>query len=181
MKKQMTVIAVAALLLVTESMPAQSVLTSIGTTVAQFFANNPQNSWDVSGYGLNNVAQSQLDISKGWGGGARVGYWLNPSVGASLDLSYCNSSWTFASIGLAGRGTITFGTLGTISPYITAGPGLNIKSAANGATPTVVVVAGGGATIHVNAIKWCDFFGEYRHVTTTEPQDLIAFGITKHF
>jgi hypothetical protein len=155
--------------------------TSIGTTVAAFFAGNPTNSWDVSAYGVCNTKSTLQDVAKGWGAGARVGYWLNPSVGASIDLSYCDSSWTFASIGLAGRGTIKLGSIGTVSPYITAGPGVNIKSSASGVEPTIVVVAGGGATLHFDKLKWCDFFGEYRHVTTTEAQDLITFGIVKKF
>jgi hypothetical protein len=150
----------------------------IGQTVKNFFANNPTNTWDVSGYGL----ASRSDHF-GYGAGTRFGYWLTPSVGAALDFNYCDSSWTFTSLGLAGRGTINVGPLGSVSPYASIGAGWNIRG---GTVPgsynqSVVAVAGGGATIHIAAIKWFDFVGEYQHLTMNPNQDRILFGITRRF
>jgi hypothetical protein len=42
-------------------------------------------------------------------------------------------------------------------------------------------VAASGATVHINAIQWFDFFGEYQHLTTTPGQDRVLFGITWKF
>jgi len=182
MKKLLTTILSACLLAASLSAQAQTNSGSILGTIEAFFANNPTNSWETSVYGLNNITQSKLSLADGWGGGARIGYWLTRSVGANLDVSYCDSSWTFASLGLAGRGTINLGTLGSVTPYITAGPGWNAKTKDGVTTQKAVVVAGGGATLDLKAIKWCSFFAEYDHVTTSpDPQNRIIFGITKRF
>lgn len=174
MKKTLVGIGVAALL-----------ATSLNASLwSDFFNNNPSNQWDVTAYGLNNVSTSQLDISRGWGGGARVGYWISPSVGASLDFNYCDSRWTFGSLALTARGTINLGSLGSVSPYVLAGPGYSFQySNPGGVSPQeVVAIAGSGATLHFNAIKWCDFMGEYVHITTKpEAQNQVRFGITKRF
>jgi hypothetical protein len=152
--------------------------TGIGGIVKDFFANNPTNTWDVSGFGL--VSRSD---HFGYGAGTRVGYWITPSVGAALDFNYCDSSWTFTSLGLAGRGTINVKNIGFVSPYATVGAGWNINGGDVPGTyqQSVVAVAGTGATIHINAIKWFDFVGEYQHVTMTPNQDRILFGITRRF
>jgi hypothetical protein len=169
-------------LFVAISLQAQSnIVSDIKGTVVQFLAQNPTNTWDVTSYIVNNTTSSRLAISEGWGGGARVGYWLNPSVGASLDINYCEGAWTFTSLGLAARGTINLGSFGSVSPYATLGAGWNMTGSGAGATASVVAVAGSGGTLHINSIKWFDFMGEYQHITTTIPQDRIVFGIVKRF
>lgn len=176
MKKLITVIGVAALL---ATVNAQETGGGLWDTLGTFFKNNPTNSWDVSSYGLWKESAATLSLNKAssFGAGARVGYWITPAVGAALDLSYCDRSWTFASLGLAGRATITLGSVGTLSPYASVGPGWNIQ----GEQKSIVAVAAGGATLHINKLPWFDLFGEYQHITTTETQNRIAFGLTKRF
>lgn len=174
MKKLLVIIGLSTLLSV--SVNAQS--TNPVSVVKSFFANNPTNTWDITGYGLQN-----LDTTS-FGAGARVGYWLTPSVGAALDASYCDSSWTFMSLGLAARGTVKLGDVGSVSPFITAGAGWNVKTPADlgdELKQTVVAVAGGGATLHFEKVKWFDFFGEYQYVSGIEGGNRILFGLTKRF
>lgn len=159
-----------------------SVFSDITDMAQQMFNNNPSNTWDVSTYALNNLNSTAQDAAKGWGAGAKIGYWLNPSVGTTLDVSYCNSTWTFASLSLTARGTINISSFGTISPYVYAGPGYSFTKSETGIEQSVVAVAGSGATLHINKLTWFDFFGEYAHITTTpDAQDRIQFGITRRF
>jgi hypothetical protein len=139
----------------------------------QFVANNPTNTYDVSVYGVANKTDKY-----GYGGGLRVGYWMTPSVGAALDLNYCDSSWMFTSLGLAGRGTIKAGTIATVSLYASAGAGWNIQ----GAEQTVVGVVGTGGTLHINGWDYFDLFSEYQHVTISpDSQNRILVGLTRRF
>jgi hypothetical protein len=152
--------------------------------IGDFFGQNPTNTWDVSTYALNNLTSSKLDVSKGWGGGIRTGYWLTPSVGAALDLSYCDQSWTFATIGLTARGTINLGAIGSVSPYAVAGPGYTFTRSGTGQTinQELVAKAGAGAVVHLSFLKWADLFGEYSYTTTSpKEQELVIFGFTKRF
>ncbi len=140
--------------------------------VQKFFANNPTNKLDLSSYALFST-----QATNGWGGGLRASYWLTPAVGAAIQVDYCDSSWTFASLGLAGRGTLTLGSIGSLTPYVTAGPAWNIR----GKTPSLVAEAGAGGELAINAIKWLRFFGEYQHITVEPAQDRFLIGITHPF
>jgi hypothetical protein len=152
---------------------------SLWDAVGDFFANNPTNSWDVSGYGiyLNSGKLAEGVKPNGFGGGARLGYWLSPSVGAALDASYADSSWTFMSLGLAGRGTVNVGGYASLTLYATAGPGWNVR----GPEQRLVAEAGGGAVLEIKALKWLQFFGEYQYITTSAPQERIIFGLVRRF
>lgn len=151
---------------------------SVWDAIGDFFKNNPTNTFDVSAYGLVNVADSVPTLKDGIGGGGRVGYWLTPAIGAALDLSYCDHSWTFASLSLAGRGTINVGQLGTLSTYLMAGPGWNIETSLE---QDVVAVAGGGASLTFKKWPTVALFGEYQQVFTDREQQRVAFGVTKRF
>ncbi len=175
MKTKHTVATLAAVCLLAFNAQAGSAWDTIG----DFFAANPTNSFDLSAYGLKNLSTEVPGIANGLGGGARIGYWLTPSVGAALDVSYCESSWTFASLGLAGRGTFHVGSLLDVTPYVSAGPGWNIE--ATGLGQSIVAVAGGGATITITKWKGLSFFAEYTKVLTEKQQDRVQFGITKRF
>lgn len=152
---------------------------SVWDTVGDFFAANPTNKWDLSGYGiaLNSDDFAEGVRPNGWGGGTRIGYWLNPSVGAALDANYAQSSWTFTSLALTARGTFAIGEAARVTPYVLAGAGWNI----NGPARSVVAVAGGGAVLDLKPVRWFKFFGEFQHVTTSEPQNRVLFGIVKSF
>jgi ABC-type amino acid transport substrate-binding protein len=142
-------------------------------TAKQFVANNPTNTWDASVYALANRTDKF-----GYGGGARVGYWMNPSVGAALDVNWCDHAWTFTSLGLTARGTINVGTVATVSPYGTVGAGWNI----HGADQTVVAVVGTGGVLHINGFDWFDIFSEYQKVTLSpDSQQRLLLGITRKF
>lgn len=142
-------------------------------TAKQFVANNPTNTWDTSVYALANRTSKF-----GYGGGVRVGYWMNPSVGAALDANYCDSSWTFTSLGLTARGTVNVSTIATVSPYATVGAGWNI----NGAQQTVVAVVGAGGTLHIKGWDYFDLFGEYQKVTLSpDSQQRLLVGLTRKF
>lgn len=163
---------------------------SITEMISDFFGGNPTNSWDLSTYAVNNLqssikteAKPDNSVAHGWGGGVRAGYWLNPTVGTTLDVSYCDSQWTFASLSLTARGTITLGNLGTVSPYVMAGPGYSLAYDEDSVLQqNVVVFAGGGATLHINKLKAFDLFAEYVTATTQpERQDRVQFGVTKRF
>lgn len=147
--------------------------------VGDFFANNPTNRWDLSGYGiaLNSDNFAEGVKPDGWGGGTRIGYWATPFLGAALDLNYAASSWTFTSLALTARGTFSIGSVADVTPYASAGAGWNI----NGPEKSIVAVAGAGAVLDIKKIRWFKLFAEYQHVTTTEPQNRILFGITKSF
>ena len=173
MKKHITLLAAACLLAVSTSQAG-----TLWDTVGDFFAQNPTNSWDVSAYGLKNLSTDPPGIANGLGGGARVGYWLTPNIGAALDVSYCETSWTFASLGIAARGTFHIGSL-DVTPYISAGPGWNID--AKGLGPEIVALAGGGASVTLK--KWPSWaaFAEYTTVLTEKEQRRVVFGLTKRF
>lgn len=141
------------------------------STVDSFFKNNPTNAIDITAYGL------QVVESKEFGAGTRMSYWLTPSVGAALDVSYVNGNWTFTSLALGARGTVKLGDAGSVSPFVSAGSGWNIK----GPEETIVAIGTAGATIHINRIKYFDLFGEYQYISGKETENRIAFGITKKF
>src|SRR3990167_6057277 len=147
MKKHITLLAAACLLAVSTSQAG-----TLWDTVGDFFAQNPTNSWDVSAYGLKNLSTDPPGIANGLGGGARVGYWLTPNIGAALDVSYCETSWTFASLGIAARGTFHIGAL-----------------------------AGGGASVTLKKWPSWAAFAEYTTVLTEKEQRRVVFGLTKRF
>jgi len=169
--KKLTTLAATLLLAFTTS-------AGIMDVVSDFFAANPTNSWDVSTYGLKNVTSETPGISGGLGAGARIGYWLTPFAGVALDGSYCDSSWTFASLGIAARGTFRIGTVATVTPYVTAGPGWNIQS---DLTKEVVAVAGAGASVTWTKYPSVSAFGEYVSILTDKQQNRVQFGLTKRF
>ena len=148
--------------------------------LGDFFRNNPSNNWDVTTYALYNVSNVSSNTADGLGAGVRVGYWfpsdaLKGSVGAAVDLSYNDHAWTAASVGLAGRGTIRFGDIASVTLHAVAGPGWNI----HGAARSIVAVVGTGGNLHINKLPWVDFFGEYQHLTTSpEAQDRVLLGVT---
>ena len=153
---------------------SDSVWQQMVNTGVAFIKNNPTNTYDVSTYAV--VSQSD---KYGYGAGARIGYWINPSVGAALDVNYCGNSWMFTSLGLAGRGTINLPPQATLGLYATAGAGWNWN---NGASPTVAAVVGAGGTLHINNFDWFDLFGEYQHVTLSpDSQNRVLLGVTKRF
>lgn len=172
MKKLLTTLFIVAATFVAS---AQTIITNspggVWGTISDFFANNPTNTFDLTGYGIYDIT------TKGAGGGARVGYWITPSVGAALDVGYCDSSWTFANLGLSGRGTVKLGDIANLTLHASAGPGWNI----NGQSQSVVVFASTGGTLHINKWKYFDFLGEYQHVTTEANQDRVIFGLTRKF
>ena len=185
MKKILILIGVAALLATAtqaQTTPGTSIWTDIGNAFGSVFKNNPTNTWDVSMYGLNDISKSKLDIKDGWGAGVRVGYWLSPAIGASVDVSYCDASWTFASLGLTARATFNVGSFASVTPYVVAGPGWNVSKGLNGVTGSVVAVAGAGGELDIKAVKWCKFFGEYsRVIGSGDVQERVQFGIKKTF
>lgn len=139
-----------------------------------FIANNPTNTYDVSVYGV----ASQSD-KYGYGAGVRVGYWLSPSIGAALDVNYCDSSWMFTSLGLTGRGTLNLSTVGTLGLYATAGAGWNWNASTG---KTIVAVVGAGGTLHINGWDYFDGFAEYQHVTLSpDNQNRLLLGLTRKF
>lgn len=175
MKQFLLTIGLAAFLpLALQAQTNGGVLTDIGNTVIQFFKNNPTNTFDVSGYGLMDTA-----ATNGFGGGARLSYWPSPMVGASIDLSYCDRSWTFASLAIDLRGTIHLFSGVDLTPYGAVGPGWNIQG--KGSSPVVFTATGGSVRISPLA-KYVDaFFGEFQYVTTSPPEKRFAVGLTKRF
>jgi hypothetical protein len=147
--------------------------------VNQFFSNNPTEKWDVWAYGihLNSPGKADGVAAYGFGGGTALSYWLNPAVGAKLSLDWADSSWTLASLGMSARGTIRFGDSISVSPFVEAGPGWNVR----GPAKSIVAVAGGGATVSISGLPF-DIFGGYQYITTSpKEQERILFGVNFSF
>ena len=174
MRTKHTLAVLAAALALTVSAQGATLWDDISKVIGNFFNNAPTNTWEVGGYGIYiSDAEAAEITADSFGGGARVQYKVSPSLGAALDLSYARSSWTFASLAFTVQGGINFGQTATLAPYVFAGPGWNIK----GPEQSIVAVTGGGADLDIKALKWFKFFGEYRYITTTDPQDQIVFGV----
>ena len=164
------------------TVPAQTNTGGFWDTIGQFLSNNPTNSWDVSAYAVYNLTDTPESVADNLGAGTRISYWIDPSIGAALDFSYCNNSWTFASLALQARGTIHLKNFADISPYVLAGPGWNIETGDGRLTtddlaPSIVAVAGGGVSVAFHKLPKWSGFGEYVHITTREPQNRIQTGI----
>ena len=126
---------------------------------------------------MKDVTLGGTPAAYGLGGGARIAYWVDKSIGAALDASYCDSSWTFASLALAGRGTFNLGTVAKFTPYVTAGPGWNIR----GPSQSVVAVAGGGGSLSFTKLPKLAFFGEFVTILNDTSVQRVQAGITYRF
>lgn len=164
---------------------AQAADVGASDVLTQFLLNNPTNSWDVSGYGIVNLSPGFAgDTAERFGGGTRIGYWLpgtnafSRSVGAALDLSYCDHNWTFASLALEMRGTVYLGQHSFLTLHVATGPGFNLDGAGNNSTVVFDVASGG--TLHIDGLP-VDILAEYQHVSTSPAQDRVVLGLTKHF
>lgn len=161
------------------ALSAASAGASVLDLIEEFINNNPSQKWEVWSYGikLNSPGKADGVAAYGLGGGAAISYWINPSVGAKLSADWCDSSWTFASLGMTARGTVRLADSVALSPFAEAGPGWNVK----GPERSVVAVAGAGATLSIKGAPF-DIFGAYQYVTTSpREQERILFGLKLKF
>ena len=167
------IITLAAVLMLAASAQASSFWDNVQT----FFDNAPTNKVDIGLYGVKDVTLGKTPQLYGLGAGLSLSYWITPVVGAALRVDYCDSSWTATSLALSGRGAVNIGTFAKFTPYVFVGPAWNIK----GPSQEFVVDAGGGGEVSFTKWpKWA-FFGEFHHLTTTEPIDRIEAGIHYRF
>ena len=172
MKRTLATIAVSIALTVS----AQA--TNVWDSALGFLNNNPSGVWDLSVYGLKNTTTSEASVANGFGFGMRAGYWVKPMIGVSADFSYCDSTWTFASLGLNARATITLAGKVDVTPYVVAGPGWTMSGSLE---KEICAVAGTGVSVKLKAKPQYAIFGEYMKVMTSPEQNRIQIGATVTF
>lgn len=157
-----------------------SIWSDMGDVASQFFSNQSTNQFEFVVFGIKNVAEKPVSLANHWGEGLRLQYWPTKVLGTSLDVSYVDSTLTFASLSIGLRGTLTPVSWLSVTPYVSAGPGWAITSP-NSIEPTFAAQAGGGAYLTLTKYpKWL-LMGEYHKVLTTPEQNQIRFGLGYRF
>lgn len=149
--------------------------------VSAFFANNPTDLWELGAYAMADVTGQQLPQDmQGVGGGLRLSYWINPSVGVALDANYyANGGLSYGVFSMAGRGTARLGTLADVTFYAIGGPGYQLK----GGNKSLIAMVGTGVDIRFGFLKRAGVvvFGEFQHRTTSPVTDLGVCGLKRGF
>ncbi len=157
-----------------------SIWDDITDTASQFFSNQSTNQFEVIAFGIKNVAEKPVSLANHWGEGLRIQYWPTKVLGTSLDIGYCDSTLTFASLGIGLRGTVTPVSWLSVTPYVSAGPGWAI-TAPDSVEPTLAAQAGGGAYLTLTKYPKWFLMGEYHKIFTTPEQNQIRFGLGYRF
>jgi hypothetical protein len=175
MKRLITIIGLVLCVSVTNLQAQTNDFTS---QVAAFFEQNPKALWELGAYAMLDTTGQQLPQNMGdIGGGIRLSYWINPSVGAALDANYIDGGLSYGVLSMTGRGTAHLGTFADLTFYAIGGPGYQLK----GGNKSLIAMVGTGVDVRLAAVKFAKFFAEYQHRTTTPATDLVVVGLKKEF
>ena len=158
--------------------PIQAQTNTFTDQVAAFFQNNPTNLWELGAYGMADVTGQTIPKSlAGIGGGLRLAYWINSSVGVALDGNYIDGGIGYGVFSMTGRGTARLGTFADLTFYAIGGPGYLLR----GGNKQLIAMVGTGVDVKLQAFKFAKFFAEIQHRTTSPTTDLAVFGMKKEF